>query len=130
DHARDAVRPDVRVGPGRRHRLAVGRRDVQDADVERADLLGVRAVHRPTGCATAATLQVDELVTGDLLGEPGAALAQDAPVPVEQDLGRDGQRLGERALRVVEAAGPVTVAHRLVLQRALPALVTGRAVQR
>ena len=38
--------------------------------------------------------QMDERVTGDLVGEPGAALAQHAPLPVQQDLGRDVDGLG------------------------------------
>src|SRR5262249_49725144 len=46
-----------------------------------ADLLVGRALH-----------QVDELVAGDLLREPGAALAQHAALPVEQHLGRDVDR--------------------------------------
>ena len=87
--------------------------------VERADLL-----------VGAALLQVDEHVAGDLLGEPGAALAQDAALPVQQDLRRDGDRLGERALDVDEPGAGAAVAHRLVLQRALAALVAHRAVER
>ena len=42
------------------------------------DLLGGRPVH-----------QVDELVAGDLLGEPGAALAEHAPLAVQQHLAGD-----------------------------------------
>src|SRR5690606_8423840 len=66
----------------------------------------------------------------NLVGEPGAALAQDAAVPVEEDLAGDLQRLGEGPLDVDEAAGRRAVAHRLALQRALPALVADRAVER
>ena len=86
-----------------------------------------RPVHRAAG-ARGAPARIS--TTGDLLGEPGAPLAQHATVTVEQDLGGDRQRLGERALHVAEPRGPVAVAHRLVLQRALAALVARRAVQR
>src|SRR5690606_34273705 len=82
--------------------------------VEDADLLAAGAVHGHPRAPTAAALELDERVTRDLLGEPGAPLAEDAPVPVEQDLGGDGQRLGEGPLRVVEPAGAPAVAHRLV----------------
>src|SRR5699024_9860365 len=82
------------------------------------------------GFPAASTLQVDERVTGDLVLEAGAPLAQDAPVAVEHDLGGDLHWLGERALDVDEARGGPAVAHRLVLQGALPTLVTDGAVQR
>ncbi len=78
----------------------------------------------------AALEQVDERVAGDLVGEPGAALAQHAPLAVEQHAGGDRDRLGEGPLDVVETAVGPAVAHRLVLQRALAALVADRAVQR
>ena len=44
--------------------------------------------------------QVDELVAGDLVGEPGATLAQHAAFSVQQDLGGDVDRLDEDPLRV------------------------------
>ena len=69
-------------------------------------------------------------VARDLLGEPGAALAQDAALAVQQDLRRDRDRLRERALDVDEPGGRAAVAHRLVLQGALAALVAHRAVER
>ncbi len=72
----------------------------------------------------------DERVAGDLLGEAGAASAQDAALPVEEDLRRDVDRLGERALDAREPGLTATVGHRLVLQRALAALVADGAVQR
>ncbi len=83
------------------------------------DLLAGGAVH-----------QVDELVPGDLLGEPGAALAEHAALPVQQHLAGDVDRLLVLPLVLVEPGVGAAGAHRLVLQRALTALVTGRAVQR
>ena len=74
--------------------------------------------------------QLDERVAGHLLGEPGAAGAQHAALAVQQHLGADRQRLGVGPLDAGEPALRVPVAHRLVLQRALPALVADRAVQR
>ena len=85
---------------------------------------------RRRSAARAAVLQVDERVAGDLLGEPGAALAEHAALAVEQHLGRDPDRLGEGPLGLLEAARRRAVAHRLVLQRALAALVADRAVER
>jgi hypothetical protein len=95
--------------------VAVGAREAQHVRVEAADLL-----HR------AALLQVDERVARDLAGEPGAALAQDAPLAVQEDLGRDRQR----PLDVDEPRLAPAVRHGLVLQGALAALVADRAVQR
>ena len=63
-------------------------------------------------------------------GEPGAAGAQHAALAVQQHLGGDVDRLGERALDVLEPGLAAAVGHRLVLQRALAALVADRAVQR
>src|SRR5699024_9564836 len=125
DHGRFAHRAD-RVVLGDRLTADV----VQDRLVEAADLLGVQAVHLVPRGAAAATLQVDERVTGDLVLEPGAALAQDAPVPVQQDLGGDLDRLREGALDAGEPGGVRAVVERLVLQRALSALVADGAVQR
>src|SRR5262249_51520661 len=79
---------------------------------EHADLLVGRTLH-----------QVDEPVAGDLVGEAGAALAQYTALAVEQHLRRDRDRLRILALALVEPAVAVAVAHRLVLQRALAALV-------
>src|SRR6185312_3116125 len=61
--------------------------------------------------------QVDERVAGDLLREARAAGALDAPLAVEQYLGRDRDRLDEGALDVHEPRVAPTVGHRLVLQR-------------
>src|ERR1700722_5883122 len=78
-----------------------------------------------------ATLEhLDERVAGDLVGEPGAPRAQDAALAVEEYLGGDVDRLGERAFDVVEPGIGAAVGHCLVLQRALTALVAHRAVER
>ena len=69
-------------------------------------------------------------VAGDLVGEPGAAGALDAALAVQQHLARQRDRLGEGALRLDEPRLAPAVGHRLVLQRALAALVADRAVQR
>src|SRR3712207_8659644 len=53
--------------------------------------------------------------------------AEHAPLAVEQHLAADGHRLGVGALDVDEPALGAAVAHRLVLQRALAALVADRA---
>ncbi len=78
----------------------------------------------------AAFEQLDERVARDLLGEAGAALAEHAALAVEQHLGGDRDRLGERALGVDEPRVGAPGAHRLVLQGALAALVADRAVER
>src|SRR5690606_1438784 len=123
-----APRPDE-VGGEHRRLLLTGGGEVQDVLVEGADLGSVDAVDLLARSPAAASLQRDERVAGDLVGEPGAPLAQDASIAVEQDLGGDLDRLGEGALDVGEPAGGPAVAHRLVLQRALAALVADRAVQ-
>jgi hypothetical protein len=73
---------------------------------------------------------VDERIAGNLLRESRASLAQHAPLAVEQHVRRDRDRLGERALRIAETRVGAPVAHRLVLQWALAALVADRAVER
>src|SRR5699024_10294014 len=78
----------VRCGP-----VAVP--EVEHVGVEATDLRPVQLVHVAAGGATAAALQGDERVAGDLVGEPGAPLAQDAAVPVQHDLRGDLQRLRE-----------------------------------
>src|SRR5690606_8773322 len=77
-----------------------------------------------------ALLQVDERDPRNLVGEARAALAQDAPLAVEQDLRRDRQRLGVAPLGVDEARLLAPVAHRLVLQRAIFTLVAPVAYER
>ena len=77
--------------------------------------------------------QRDEGVAGDLLGEARTARAQHAALAVEQHLGGDVDRLGERALHATargEAGLATAVAHGLVLQGALATLVADRAVER
>src|SRR5690606_38069771 len=86
---------------------------------EDVDLLGGGPVH-----------ELDERVAGDLLGEPDAAGALDAPLAVQQHLGGDVDRLGEGPLDVAVAGVRPAGGHGLVLQRALPALVAHRAVER
>ena len=83
----------------------------------------------PAACAPR-SISVDERVAGDLLGEAGAAGALDAAFAVEQHLGGDVDRLGEGALEALEPGLAAPVGHRLVLQRALAALVADRAVER
>ena len=82
------------------------------------------------GGAAATTLQVHEHVARDFLAEAHAALAQDAALAIEQDLGGQAQRLLEGALGVREAGLAAALRERLVLQGALAALVADRAVQR
>ena len=81
--------------------------------------------------AATALHQVDELVAGDLVGEPGAALAEHAPLAVEQHLGaRSSIGFGYSRLCSWNRVSARPVRHRLVLQRALAALVAHRAVER
>ena len=77
-----------------------------------------------------AVLEVDEGVAGDLVREPRAAVAEDAPLPVERHQVADHDRLLEVALLLDEAALAGSVGERLVLQGALAALVAHGAVQR
>jgi hypothetical protein len=78
----------------------------------------------------AALEQLDERVTGDLRREAGAAGAEHAALPVEQHRLRDLDRLGEAPLGLDEAGLARPVEERLVLQRALPALVAHGTVER
>ncbi len=71
-----------------------------------------------------------ELVLGDVRGEPRAAVAEDAALAVERDQRRDRYRLLVRALGQHEARVARSVAEGQVLQRALAALVADRAVER
>ncbi len=143
--------PPVRaLGASRRAVLAhrVGRLQVERAGPEpvgrpgqradRADLHGVAGevrLERHLGGRAdlllgAALEQVDERVARDLVGEARAPLAQHAAFAVEQHVRRDRDRLRERSLDVVESRIRPAVAHGLVLQRALAALVADRAVER
>ncbi len=128
----DRRRRDEVEGP----RAEAVRRGGQRAD--RADLDGVAgevALERlllvdPDLLERAALDERDEGVAGDLLGEAGAARAQHAALAVEQDLGGDVDRLGVEPLVLGEPGLAAAVAHRLVLQRALAALVADGAVER
>src|SRR6185295_3250124 len=70
----------------------------------------------------------DERVTGHVRREPGAAVAEDAALPVEVDERADRDGLLEVALLLDEPALSRSVAEGLVLERALAALVAHRAV--
>ena len=129
-------RSDDRVGAERgrqgRGRGLLGLRveEVQGGRVESADLLAHEVVVLRGSRATASALQVHEHVARDFLTEAHAALAQDAALAIEQDLGGQAQRLLERALGVREAGLAAALRERLILQGALAALVADRAVQR
>jgi len=78
-----------------------------------------------------AALGEDQLpVLGDLLAEAHAAVAEDAALTVDRDQRRERQRLDEVALGLDHAAAASAPAERVVLQRALAALVADRAVKR
>ena len=114
---------------------AVGRRGER---ADRADLHGVAAEvagERVVGEGVdlrlvAAVLEVDERVAGHVLGEAGAAVAEDAALAVEGHEVADRDRLLEVALLLDEPALARAVGHRLVLERALAALVAHGAVER
>ena len=74
--------------------------------------------------------EVDLGLAGDLGGEAGAAAALDAALPVEQHQLGDGDGLFEVPLLLEEPALARPVGEGLVLERALPALVAHRAVER
>ena len=99
-------------------------------DVAREVGVEVVALVGPDLGNSPALLQVDEGISCDLVGEPGAALAQHAPLAVQQHLGRNVDRLGVGALDSAITGLTTSVGHGLVLQRALAALVTDGAVQR
>ena len=119
-------------GPGGE---AVGRRGER---ADRADLHRVAAEVGREGLGgegrdldlLAAAGEVDLRLAGHLGGEAGAARALDAALAVEQHEVRDGDGLLEVALLLDEAALARAVGQRLVLQRALAALVAHRAVER
>src|SRR5436189_157532 len=69
-------------------------------------------------------------VAGDALGETGAAMAEDAALAVELDQRRDRHGLVVGALGQGHPRAARAVAEGQVLQRALPALVADRAVER
>ena len=74
--------------------------------------------------------EVDQLVAGHLVGEAGAAIAQNAPFAVEVDQVADRDRLLVVTLLFDEARLARAVAECLVLQRALAPLVADGAVER
>ena len=69
-------------------------------------------------------------VLGHLLGEAGAAVAEDAALAVEGDQRRHRDRLVDRELREGHARVPRPVPERQILERALAALVADRAIER
>ncbi|GAA5615746.1 hypothetical protein Spla01_06963 [Streptomyces platensis] len=105
---------------------------------DRADLDGVAGEVRLEGVALsgadllegAALDEFDHRVAGDLVAEAGAARAEHTALTVQQHLCGDRHRLLERPLPALEARLRVADLHRLVLERALTALVADRAVQR
>ena len=130
DRADDRVRAERgRQGRGR-GLLGLRVEEVERGRVETADLLAHEVVVLRGGGAAASALQVHEHVARDFLAETHAALAQDATLTIQQDLRGQAQRLLEGALGVREAGLAAPLRQRLVLQGALAALVTDRAVQR
>ena len=74
-------------------------------------------------------LELDERIAADLVGEPGASGAEDAPLAVEEDQVGDGDRLLVVALDLDEAALARAVGEGLVLEWAFPTLVAHRAIE-
>ena len=74
--------------------------------------------------------EVDERVPGHVLGEARAPVAQDATLTVEEDEVADGDGLLVVALLLDQPALARAPGHRLVLERALAALVAHGAVER
>ncbi len=105
---------------------------------DRADLHGVagevrrerRVGEREHLRLVAPSHEADQRIAGDLAREAGAAIAEDAALAIEEDEVADRDRLLEVTLLLDEAALAGTVRHRLVLQRALAALVAHGAVER
>ena len=134
DRAEAADRWDVLDLP--RPRLEAVLRRSQRAD--RAELDHVPGERRLVGAVleggdvgARAALARDQLtVLGDALGEPRAAVAEDAALAVERDRRRDRDRLLEGALGEAHARVPRAIPERQVLQWALAALVADRAVER
>ena len=94
---------------------------------DRVEGLGRRGRHLDEVTATG---KGDLGVTGHVGGEPRAARALDAPLAVQQNQRTDLDGLHEVTLLLDEARLSRAVRQRLVLQRALAALVTDRAVER
>ena len=120
--------PRPRLEPVRHGRQRTDRADLHRVarEVGREGLVGERQHLR----LVAAVGEADQRVTGHLFGEAGAAVAEDAALAVEVDERADRDRLLEVALLLDVPALARAVRVRLVLQRALAALVTHRAVER
>ncbi len=90
-----------------------------------------RSARRQPDLAVGAAVQHGErLITCDLALEAHTAEAHDAALAVEKHLRAQRYRLGESNLGLLVPAPARTPFIRLVLQRALPTLVTDRAVER
>jgi hypothetical protein len=74
-------------------------------------------------------LELDEGIPTDLVREAGAAGTEDASLSVEQNQVGDRNRLLVVAFDLDETTLPRAMRERLVLERALPAFVTDRAVE-
>ena len=135
--------PDRAGGAGRLHLVQVpgaGRETVRRRGqrTDRADLHRVAAEVRRERLGRergdlhvlAPPGEVDLGLAGHVGREPGAAGALDAPFTIEQHQIRNGDRLLEVPLLFDETALTRAVRQRLVLQRALAALVADRAVER
>ena len=94
----EGARAEAVVGRGQRADRADLDRVAGEVALEGLALVDRDLLHR------AALGEGDERVTGDLLGEAGAARAEDAALAVEQDLGGDVDRLGEGALEPPRSA--------------------------
>src|SRR5207244_6061259 len=129
-----AYRVDRRQVEGARHEPVGGRGEGS----HRTDLHGVAAERRPEVLARgdrnlfgrSPREELDEPITGDLVAEPRAACAQNAPLPVQIDERRQRQGLLVDALGLAVAALPRAERERLVLQRALAPAIADRAVER
>jgi hypothetical protein len=113
----------VGAGGERPHRA-----QLDDVAAERRHV-GVPVERRHVGVG-AALEQHELVVLRELLGETHAAVAEDAPLAVDGDQRRELERLDEVALGLDEARDAAAPAEGDVLQRALPALVAHRAVER
>ena len=128
DRARllDVPRPRAEaVGP--RGERADGAQ-LDDVAAERRDVRV--AVERADERVRAALVQDELVVLADLLAEAHAAVAEDAALAVDRDQRAQRERLLEVALGLDEARDAAAPAERVVLQRALAALVADRAVER
>ena len=77
----------------------------------------------------APALKVDELVTCDIAGKAGTAVAQNAPLAVHENVFVEGNWFFVAAFFFDKAAFAGAVGHGLVLQGALAAFVANRAIQ-